>query len=1127
MFSFGIATSESFKRQIIRAFVVGFFFLIIAFVAYMVKTESDYSYRESNNVTTGLAQSLAVSSLSWVLANDVAGLQEVVYSFRNYPELRYAMIISPKGRVLAHSDTTKAGQFVADEPSLALLKAAPGKRVMIDSESIVDIAVPIEIDKRHVGWARIGLGRESIADNLRSIILSNALFVLLATALSLLAATLIAKRLGSRIDALVKVAEEVRTGNFATRAPSIPGSEDEITKLADSLNQMLDALARNEERLRAASLYTRSLIEASLDPLVTISAEGKITDVNKATEEATGKSRSELIGTDFSDYFTEPDRARNGYRQVFLNGFVTDYPLALRHRNGHISDVLYNASIYHNEAGEVLGVFAAARDVTERKLAEEAIRVSEARFSTIFNQAPLGIALIDSLTGKIHEVNPRFAEIAGRTVEEMATIDWMSITHPDDVQEDLDNMTLLNAGKISGFNMDKRYIRPDGSFVWINMTIAPLKMGPNTSPRHLCMIDDITERKLLEKQLQRSEHGLKEAQRIAHLGSWDLNLVRNVLSWSDEIYRIFEIDPEKFGASYDAFLNAIHPDDRALVNNTYTDSVKNGVPYNIEHRLLMKDGRIKYVKEIGETYYDEDGKPLHSFGIVHDITERKQTEAVLALHIRDLGERIKESECLRDITSLLLNKEMGMEQVLDACVRRMPAAWLDPSHTCARIRLGKQTYESANFRETESKLAAVIPMPSMESGLVEIFYFGEATGNEGSPFLDEELTLMESIATQIAQSLEKRLAEAALQQNQAELKEAQRIAHVGSWRLDRTANHAVWSEELYRIFGLDPELPPPGYPEHHMLFTPGSWKRLSAALLRTQKTGVPYELELEIIRADEKHGWVLARGEALQNPDNIITGLHGIAMDITERKQAEENIRRLNSELEQRVVERTAELESFSYSVSHDLRTPLRAIDGFSNLVLERYEDKLDDEGKRLLNVVRDNTKKMGQLIDDILAFSRAGRLEIKKSEVDIEALAREVWQDIEPLIAGREVRLNIKQLPKVQGDPAMLRQVWANLLGNAAKFTHLQTAARIEVGASVSGNECTFYVKDNGTGFDPQYMDKLFGVFQRLHGVDEFEGTGIGLAIVKRIVTRHGGRVWAEGKLNEGATFYFALPRQ
>jgi two-component system sensor kinase len=211
--------------------------------------------------------------------------------------------------------------------------------------------------------------------------------------------------------------------------------------------------------------------------------------------------------------------------------------------------------------------------------------------------------------------------------------------------------------------------------------------------------------------------------------------------------------------------------------------------------------------------------------------------------------------------------------------------------------------------------------------------------------------------------------------------------------------------------------------------------------------------------------------------------------------------------------------------VSHDLRTPLRAIDGFSKILLEDYRDRLDDEGKRLLKVVRDNTARMGQLIDDILKFSRAGRLELSPVEIDMEKMAHEVLEELLPLADASKLRVEIGSLPHALGDRAMMHQVFVNLLSNAIKFSREREPAVIKVGASVEGGEAVYFVKDNGAGFDMQFAAKLFGVFQRLHGVTEFEGTGIGLAIVKRIVARHGGRVWADGKVNEGATFYFALP--
>jgi light-regulated signal transduction histidine kinase (bacteriophytochrome) len=237
-------------------------------------------------------------------------------------------------------------------------------------------------------------------------------------------------------------------------------------------------------------------------------------------------------------------------------------------------------------------------------------------------------------------------------------------------------------------------------------------------------------------------------------------------------------------------------------------------------------------------------------------------------------------------------------------------------------------------------------------------------------------------------------------------------------------------------------------------------------------------------------------------------------------------------ELEQRVIERTAqleaankELEAFSYSVSHDLRAPLRAIDGFSRIILEDYLDKLDDEGKRLLNVIGNNTQKMGQLIDDLLVFSRLGRQEISPSDIRMTELAKRVFEDIKPLPNERNLQFNIKTLPVAQGDRSLIKQVFANLLSNAIKFTRPKEMGSIEIGGTNDGAENIYYVKDNGVGFDMQYVDKLFGVFQRLHSAAEFEGTGVGLAIVQRIIHRHGGRVWAEGKVGEGATFYFSLP--
>jgi PAS domain S-box-containing protein len=366
--------------------------------------------------------------------------------------------------------------------------------------------------------------------------------------------------------------------------------------------------------------------------------------------------------------------------------------------------------------------------------------------------------------------------------------------------------------------------------------------------------------------------------------------------------------------------------------------------------------------------------------------------------------------------------------------------------------------------------------------------------------------------------------------SQLDLEEQARILDMAPVMIrDLNGRILFWSTGVEQMFGwkaeealekishnlLKTEFPRPLEEIKARLYADGHWE---GETVHTRKDGK------QVVIASQ---WVLHRDEQ-DKPQAILV----VNNDITERKQAEREIRLLNEELEGRVADRTAqlkaankELEAFSYSVSHDLRAPLRHIDGFSQALLEDYADKLDEEGKGYLREVRGASQEMAQLIDDVLQLARVTRSEMRREEVNLTELASGVVAELKKTDGRRKITINVAEGLSTRGDRRLLRIVLTNLLGNSWKFTSRRKSAEIAFGEANENGESFYFVRDNGAGFDMAYANKLFGAFQRLHTTREFEGTGIGLATVQRIVHRHGGRVWAEGKVDQGATFFFTLP--
>ena len=628
-----------------------------------------------------------------------------------------------------------------------------------------------------------------------------------------------------------------------------------------------------------------------------LNREGLIEEINFTGTALLGMVRSKLVGYRFDFLVAMEDRER--WHRHFINVLTCDDKLTCEVAFQHDADPRFDAQLDCQRLKRIDKkpvVRVVLTNISKRKQIEYAREEALSRLQKIssmvpgvvyqYRLRPDGSACFPFASDTIREIY----RVSPEEVREDAS-KVLAILHPDDYDGIIASIQ-ASARDLTPWRHEYRVKFDDGTVRWLFGNALPQKEADGSVLWH-GFITDITHRRQADDALRRSETKF----RTLYDSTSDAVMLLDENSFLDCNKATLDIigcaTKEEFCSKSPAdFSPPEQPDgtsSKILADRYIATAMEKG-----SHRFDWVCQRL----DNGKTFFADtllnamelDGKPVLQV-TVRDITERKQIEAALARHIHELGERIKESECLRDITKLLLNKEMGVEQVLDACVRRIPAAWLDPSHTCARIRLDKQIYESANFREAEWKLKATISITGMEPGIIEVFYFGEETADGKSPFLDEERILIQSISIQIAQSLEKRLAEAALQQNQAELKEAQRIAHMGSWRLDVTTNHVVWSEELYRMYGLNPELPVLDYPESHKLFTPESWKQLSTAISHTQETGTPYELELETVRPDGSHGWMLARGEAIWDTSGAIATLQGVAMDITERKQAEEALR--------------------------------------------------------------------------------------------------------------------------------------------------------------------------------------------------------------------------------------------
>ncbi len=863
----------------------------------------------------------------------------------------------------------------------------------------------------------------------------------------------------------------------ADRTHELQMSQTATLNLLDDLKVEIEARIRSEETLRESEAFLTSIIE-NLPHMIFLkdAKDLKFVRFNKAGEELLGYDRNELIGKSDYDFFSkeQADSFILTDHQVLDSGTMCDVPEETINTRLGVKIIQTKKIPICDQNGKALFLLGISEDITQRKIVEQKLKQQTYAMDAAID----GIAILDAQQNYTY-LNTAHLEIYGyESPQELIGKTWRILYKEEELVR-FDNEIMPVFAKDGCFRGTAEGLKKDGTTFPQEISLTALENGGL-----ICVVRNISERKRVETALIESEAAVK-------------NKLKALL------------EPE------------------GDIGNLILEDI-----LDTEALQLMLDDFYK-LTGIGSAIVDNSGKVLLAVGWQEVCTKFHRCHPDTLVN------------CLESDTVLSSGVKYGSYKAYK-CKNHL---WdvVTPIHVGGR-HLGNLFY-GQYFYEDENVDLEVFRNQARKYGFDEEEYLGAISHvpRWKRETIDTAMVFFSKISD-IISSLS--FSTIRLSRTLADHKRAELALRKSEQRHRLLAEHlsdVIWTMDIEGHFTyVSPSVEKMrGYTVAEVMeqtmddfLTPES-----AALAKEAFVGVvqavmqgdhasEYRGELEQTRKDGSTLWTEVTVSILKDDDGNFVGVTGVTRDIRERKRAEEQIRKLNEDLERKVIERTAqlqaannEMESFSYSVSHDLRAPLRAMDGFARILIEDYARSLDTEGRRLLDAIMSNAIRMGNLIDDLLAFSRLSRQEIVVSSVDMNLMVNTLIQELSAETDISLVHIHVNDLPKSLGDPTMLRQVWANLISNAIKFTSHKSERFIDIGAYTEQGCSVYFVKDNGAGFDMTYANKLFGVFQRLHTTKQFEGTGVGLAIVHRIVSRLNGRVWAQATVDEGATFYFVLP--